>query len=82
MNRIVLFLVWENCLFKKVTHILASISSLEIVESRLFDWKCTILLLKSSVRVRFDEIEKFEVRSFTTIDDKQSAMTLDVTKIQ
>ena len=34
------------------------------------------------VRVRFDEIEKFEVRSFTTIDDKQSAMTLDVTKIQ
>ena len=36
----------------------------------------------SSVRVRFDEIEKFEVRSFTTIDDKQSAMTLDVTKIQ
>ena len=38
--------------------------------------------MKSSVRVRFDKIEKFEVRSFTTINDKQSAMTLDVTKIQ
>ena len=58
MNRIVLFFVWENCLLKKVNHILASISSLEIVESRLFDWKCTILLLKSSVRVRFEFDDK------------------------
>ena len=58
MNLFVRFLFDKIVFFKKANHILAPISSLEIVESRLFDWKCTILLLKSSVRVRFEFDDK------------------------